>query len=65
MKGLYPKYFVVKPKGSDTQAKASRAALLAYAGAVKEENPALYQDLMYWVRHETSEALAELLRKSE
>jgi hypothetical protein len=50
MTGLEMKYFVLKPRGAfeDPYAKASRAALKAYAEAILEENPQLYGDIEKW-----------------
>lgn len=52
MTGLEMKYFVLKPHGNDLHAKASRAAMLAYAEAIKEENHDLFLDLVKWVAKE-------------
>lgn len=48
--GLEMKYFVLKPKGNDAYARASRAAMRAYARAIHEENSALSHDLQAWVK---------------
>ena len=64
--GLQMKYFVIKPKGGfrDPYAKASRAALKAYAEAILEENPQLYGDLEKWRIEEQGKANeAHLLAK--
>ena len=53
MSGLKMKYFVLKPKGDDTFAKASREALRAYAYCIQEENPELSDDLHQWADSET------------
>jgi hypothetical protein len=44
------KYFVLKPKGEDIYAKASRAAMLEYARVINRDNPELAEDLEDWVR---------------
>ena len=44
MGGLYQKYFVLKPWGTDDYAFASRAALSAYAIHIEDENPELAAD---------------------
>ena len=48
--GLHMKYFVLKPRGdfNDPYAKASRAALKAYAETIIDENPDLYASLEKW-----------------
>jgi len=52
MEGLTTKYFVLKPKGSDPYAKASRTAMEAYADAIEETNRSLAESLRSWVREE-------------
>lgn len=52
MNGLQMKYFVLKPRGDDAYAKASRAAMTAYAKAIEDENPILAQELKIWVTKE-------------
>lgn len=52
MDGLQMKYFVLKPRGSDPYAYASRAALVAYAEAIRSENSELARDLREWVLQE-------------
>jgi len=42
------KYFVVKPKGDNPYAKASRVAIKAYAKSIEDENPQLCHDLCMW-----------------
>ena len=56
MDGLTMKYFVLKPRGSDAYARASRDAMRAYAAAVQGENPALCDGLMLWARNEEEAA---------
>ena len=46
---LEMKYFVLKPKGADPYAKASREALIAYAESIKTHDLALAEDLWRWV----------------
>ena len=55
MKGLEMKYFVLKPRGSDKYAEASRAAMMEYARVIKHENPELSSDLFDWVHREAKE----------
>ena len=52
MEGLDLKYFVLKPKGDNEYAEASRAAMLAYADSIKKTNPKLANDLVDWVYNE-------------
>ncbi len=59
MTGLMMKYFVLKPKGSDPYAVASRCALEGYATAISGENPELAKDLRGWIDRERSAAIAE------
>jgi len=56
MTGLKMKYFVLKPKGNDAYANASRMAIAAYAKAIDDENPKLKQDLVDWLFVETPQA---------
>lgn len=46
---LEMKYFVLKPKGTDPYAKASREALVAYAESIKTHDPNLAEELWEWV----------------
>lgn len=46
------KYFVLKPKGHDIYAKASRKAMRAYANTIEPENLALAIDLRAWADDE-------------
>lgn len=50
------KYFVLKPKGNDPYAKASRTAMLAHAEEINETNHNLFLDLVKWVRGEEENA---------
>jgi hypothetical protein len=52
MKGLKMKYFVLKPKGTDIYAYASRMAMRTYANIIIEENPELANDLLDWAYKE-------------
>ncbi len=53
MSGLAMKYFVLKPRGLDAYAFASREAMWEYAKAIEGENPSLAADLREWVQQET------------
>ena len=59
MLGLDMKYFVLKPKGSDRYALASREAMIAYANVIKKENSQLYIDLIAWATEEHKEAMKD------
>ena len=49
MTGLTMKYFVLKPRGDDEYAFASRMAMQTYASHIEQENPELCQELHEWV----------------
>ena len=52
MEGLLMKYFILKPKGSNVYAKASRLAMLKYAEVINNVNPTFANDLRKWVSQE-------------
>lgn len=52
MDRLYMKYFVLKPRGTDAYAEASRRAMAIYADSIMEENRSLSLDLIKWVQEE-------------
>ena len=54
--GLEMKYFVLKPRGTDQHAKASRAAIRQYAKLIRDEDEVLYMSLMEWAQTETEKA---------
>lgn len=56
MSGLEMKYFVLKPRGSDSYARASRAAMRRYADLIVGDNPAMAEGLRNWANaeHEAS-----------
>ena len=54
--GLEMKYFVLKPRGTDQYAKASRAAIRQYAKLIRDEDEVLYMSLMEWAQTETEKA---------
>lgn len=58
--GLVMKYFVLKPRGDDMHAEASRAAMLTYASMIAETNPVLSSEMSFWVNRE---AVASFERK--
>lgn len=53
MSGLQMKYFVLKPAGSSPYARASRAAMRAYARQIEPMNKELASDLMEWAYKES------------
>lgn len=57
------KYFVLKPKGQDVMARASRAAMLAYADEVNNTDQKLAEDLRNWATYEKMKA-ADLENRS-
>ena len=52
MDGLLMKYFVLKPRGDDVYAAASRVAIRAYAGRIYNDNPELSEQLNAWAAKE-------------
>ena len=56
MKGLMMKYFVLKPKGIDPYARASRVAMRSYAYSITSTNRKLSDELIIWAREEEKEA---------
>lgn len=52
MSGLELRYFVLKPRGDDQYAVASRAAMRCFADHIQSENPALADDLRQWAHKE-------------
>ena len=61
--GLEMKYFVVKPRGNNEFAKASRNAMRAYAASIRHHDPVFAGDLSEWVERE--QALADKLKDAE
>lgn len=54
--GLQMRYFVLKPKGKDAYARASRAAMFRYSLAIMGENPELSRELLDWASLEWAAA---------
>jgi hypothetical protein len=52
MSGLIMKYFVLKPRGSDPYAKASRGAMRSYAAAIHATDPEMADALYAWADSE-------------
>ena len=50
-RGLYAKYFVLKPRGADAFAAASRRAMFVYAQSIMSENPTLSKEIWDWAGH--------------
>lgn len=50
--GVLLRYFVLKPRGRDAYALASRDAMRQYAASIRLTNPALAQALWEWVARE-------------
>jgi hypothetical protein len=63
MDGLLMKYFVLKPKGNDIFAKASRMAMRKYAEVIKDENPQFSAELREWADQANAEAYAASIEK--
>lgn len=57
MDGLVMKYFVLKPKGDDIYAQASRRAMRSYARLVQHENPTLAKQLTDWADSEMADSV--------
>lgn len=57
--GLQLRYFVLDPKGDDAHARASRAAMRAYAFSIRERNQTLAFELIEWTEREMDAAVAE------
>jgi hypothetical protein len=57
--GLEMKYFVLKPKGDDLYARASRAAMRQYAKLIQEDNATLANELREWADKEQIMTIAE------
>lgn len=56
--GLTRKYFVLKPRGDDAYAAASRTAMRAYARGIGKVNRELASDLLGWADQENAEMYA-------
>lgn len=53
------KYFVLKPRGSDAYAKASRTALRVFSTEMEQDDPALAAQLKRWAYDEERAAHRE------
>ncbi len=53
MEGLEMKYFVLKPRGDNIFAKASRVAMLEYADIIYSTNKKLAGNIREWVSRES------------
>ena len=65
MTGLQMKYFVLKPKGDDAYATASRGAMVRYALLIKDTNPELAAQLNEWAAQEGAEAYVRAVEKEQ
>lgn len=63
MAGLELRYFVLKPKGSDDFAWASRMAMRTFAEYIKMSQPELAEDLITWADTEEMEAYPNLSQR--
>lgn len=52
MSNLEMKYFVLRPKGNDEHAIASRVAMQAYAQWIAQTDPDLALDIIQWEENE-------------
>lgn len=52
MSGLIMKYFVLKPRGSDAYAKASRGAMRSFAAGIQAADPEMADALYAWADSE-------------
>lgn len=55
--GLLMKYFVLKPKGVDVYAQASRRAMRSYATLIETDNPQFAAELRKWADDEFAAAI--------
>lgn len=56
MDGLMMKYFVLKPRGEDVFAKASRVAMRAYAKTIANDSPKFAAEVREWADREGADA---------
>ena len=56
MVGLETKYFVLKPRGDDVYAEASRAAMFRYSELIEKTDPELAYALSHWAFEEIRRA---------
>jgi hypothetical protein len=57
--GLLMKYFVLKPRGTDVYARASRRAMRTYASLILEENEKFADELRAWADREFEQAVKD------
>lgn len=65
MAGMQFKYFVLKPKGTDIYAQASRKAMRVYANMIYKHNEELSNDLKLWADSEFSIAIMNGMHEEE
>lgn len=56
---LHMKYFVLKPRGKDAFARASRAAMFRYSLFIREEDPEFSRQVWDWATNEHVDAEVE------
>lgn len=61
---LETKYFVLKPHGSSAFAKASRSAMIAFAGDIQNEDMELSTSLLDWVMKEERAVREQEIKES-
>jgi hypothetical protein len=54
MSNLHMKYFVLKPRGGDEYAEASRQAMYAYADYIEVSDPEFARSIKTWVDEEVT-----------
>jgi hypothetical protein len=59
MDGLLMKYFVLKPKGIDLYAQASRRAMRTYAAMIERDNETFANELRTWADAEYAQAIED------
>lgn len=62
---LIHKYFVLKPRGNDNQAKASRTAMRVYAAEIEGTDPQLANELKQWAYQCEREAWTDSTQQKE
>ena len=63
--GIETKYFVLKPRGDNEWAAASRKAMRAYARHIQGIDPELAESLLSWANSESKVALDKLREVSD
>ena len=63
--GLQMKYFVLKPRGKDIYARASRRAMRAYAALIESANEQFANELRAWADVEFGNAVSDGMLEHE